>query len=222
VPVTEHHIAVTRTARWCTLGGGGGGGAREVWFVLHGHGQLAKTFLASFEVLDDGTRYIVAPEALSRFYLDGRGGQAPDAKIGATWMTREDRLAEIDDYLRYLDSLYAHIFTTLDRAAVRVTLLGFSQGVATAARWACRGQARLDRLVLWAGLFPPELGGEADVAALRPVRIVRVVGTKDEFATEKLLAAEAARFHALGLDALLVRFGGGHRLDDGTLRDLAR
>ncbi len=219
MPIEEHHLAVTRTARWCSLGEPAG--AREVWLALHGHGQLAAVFLKGFVPLDDGTRYVVAPEALSRFYLDGRGGMAPDPKVGATWMTREDRLAEIQDYLGYLDALYAQVIGLVPPGA-RVTLLGFSQGVATAARWACRGRARLDRLVLWAGQLPPELGEERDVAALREVRIVRVVGTRDEFATPKILAAEEARFRALGLEATLVRFDGGHRLDDGALRDLAR
>ena len=37
----------------------------------------------------------MAPEGLSRFYLEGFSG-----KVGATWMTREDRLNDIDNYLR--------------------------------------------------------------------------------------------------------------------------
>ena len=101
---------------------------------------------------------IVAPEALNRFYLSREGGRAgASARVGATWMTREDRLAEIDDYVRYLDDLHREITEGQQRKNVRVTALGFSQGTATAARWLVHGTARIDRLVLWAGLLPPEI-----------------------------------------------------------------
>lgn len=56
----EHRIAVARTARYFTLGRA----EREVWFVLHGYGQLADRFLRHFDPIDDGTRLIVAPEGL--------------------------------------------------------------------------------------------------------------------------------------------------------------
>ncbi len=64
----EHHISVTRTARYYTLGEISRGVA-EVWFVCHGYGQLAERFIRHFAALDDGTRLVVAPEALGRFYL---------------------------------------------------------------------------------------------------------------------------------------------------------
>ena len=78
---------------------------RELWYVLHGYGQLAAPFLDDFRAIDDGTRLIVAPEALSRFYEgDVQARLHKDAKVGASWMTREDRDAEIADYVAYLDT----------------------------------------------------------------------------------------------------------------------
>src|SRR5881296_2809116 len=64
----EHHIGVSRTARYFTLGDCSPG-VGEVWFVCHGYGQLASRFLEKLRVLDDGRRYLLAPEGLSRFYL---------------------------------------------------------------------------------------------------------------------------------------------------------
>jgi predicted esterase len=218
--IHEHHISVTRTARYCTLGQSGPG-TREVWFALHGHGQLAPYFIRAFEDLDDGSRLIVAPEALNRYYLEPTSWQgAGKARVGATWMTREERLVEIEDYVRYLDTLYDGVFSKLDRKAVRVTVLGFSQGVATAARWLCRGTARSERLVLWSGPFPPELDGES-VAPLRNLQLVWVLGDNDEMARPDVVQSESARIATLGLDAALVRFPGGHQLDRDTLRKLA-
>src|SRR5258708_18756313 len=107
----EHHIGVTRSARYFTLGDSSRG-VGEVWFVCHGYGQLASRFLEKLRVLDDGRRYLVAPEGLSRFYLS----ESPtERRVGASWMTREHRLAEIEDYVRYLHALDAAEVGSLHR-----------------------------------------------------------------------------------------------------------
>src|SRR5207249_11468139 len=154
VCMQEHHIDVTRTARYFTLGGSGSGVA-EVWFVCHGYGQLAGRFIRYFAALDDGTRLIVAPEALARFYLGEVTGPSANRKIGASWMTREDRLTEIDDYVRYLDALFQEVLRRLEPRAPRVTALGFSQGAATVSRWATLGKSRVDGSCPGAGGFRP-------------------------------------------------------------------
>src|SRR5256885_9007877 len=139
----EHRVTVARSVRYFTLGGEE---PREVWFACHGYGQLAARFLEKLRVLDDGRRCLVAPEGLSRFYLSERPAER---RVGASWMTREDRLAEIDDYVRYLDAVYADVFASRDRAQVSVHALGYSQGAATVSRWVAMGQAQVDRLTLW-------------------------------------------------------------------------
>src|SRR5437660_2587937 len=159
----EHHIGVSRTARYFTLGEKPQGVA-EVWFACHGYGQLAARFLEKLRVLDDGRRYLVAPEGLSRFYLS----ESPaERRVGASWMTREDRLAEIDDYVPYLDAVSADVFRSLDRARVTVHALGYSQGAATASRWVAMGKAKIDRLTLWGGEFPPDLDLTVDTVVSR-------------------------------------------------------
>jgi predicted esterase len=216
----EHHLAVTRTARYHTLGEPAEA-LRAVWFVLHGQAQLSAYFIRNFAGLDDGTRLIVAPEALNRCYVEPttfRG--AGQARVGATWMTKEDRLAEIADYVGYLDRLYDEVFAERDRAVVRVVVLGFSQGAQTACRWLCQGRARADSLVLWAGPVAAELTHETS-APLRAMKVLRVLGNSDEMAASEHLAAEQARVAAMGLGTELVRFDGGHRIDPEVLRNLA-
>jgi predicted esterase len=218
--IREHHLPVSRTARYCTLGDGGPA-VREMWFVVHGYGQLATYFIRHFAVLADPSRLIVAPEALSRFYLDQPASfAASGARVGASWMTREDRLAEIDDHVRFLDTLYERMLADV-RADVRVTVLGFSQGVATATRWLCRGRSRADALVLWAGPFPPDLD-RASAAPLGRVRVTRVVGDADPMAAPDAVAADEERLRVAGIQAPLIRFAGGHQIDRDTLRSLAR
>ena len=219
MPASEHHLAVTRTARYHTLGDQSAA-PREVWFVLHGHAQLSQFFIRHFAVLDDGTRLIVAPEGLNRFYLEGTGSHASaKSRVGATWMTREDRLADIADNVAYLDRLYQHVFASVDRANVRVVVLGFSQGVATACRWLCQGAARADLVVLWAGPMPVDLEASA-AAPLRATRVVRVIGSADGLADA--LPLETSLVERLGIQAELIRFEGGHQLDAGVLKSLAK
>ncbi len=208
----EHHVSVSRTARYFTLGEP----IREVWFVLHGYGQLAARFLKSFTLLDDGGRLVVAPEALSRFYMD----PANREKVGASWMTREDRLNEIADYVRYLDAVSGEVLGRLDRRAVRVHVLGFSQGTATASRWATFGTPRVDRLVLWGGEVPPDLDLAAARERLASLDLVLVAGSRDELYTPKVLARDEERLRAAGIAYRVIRFEGGHEIDDAVLRQI--
>ncbi len=211
----EHHLTVTRAARYFTRGSPGDH-VREVWFVCHGYSQLAASFLALFSTVDAEHRLIVAPEALSRFYTS----HEPRA-VGASWMTREDRLTEIADYITFLDAVYSQVVGPLDRSEIGVHVLGFSQGVATAARWVAQGNVQADRLILWGGPVPPDLDLKGDGRRLAALELVLVLGKDDEFATQEQLAEEEARLKAHGIPYRLIRFDGGHRLDREVLSALA-
>ena len=208
----EHHIRARRTARYCTLDPAGE--TREVWFVLHGYGQLAPHFIRHFEAIQNGRRLIVAPEALSRFYLPGH------QRVGASWMTREDRVTEIDDYLAYLDALHDQIFERVDRRRVTVHVLGFSQGSATASRWATLGRVDADRLILWAGELTHDLDLAVHAETLRRRTLTLVVGTEDEFITPTHLARLEALLIEHSIPYRLLSFNGTHQMDADTLKRL--
>ena len=214
----EHHIGVTRSARYFTLGDSSRG-VGEVWFACHGYGQLASRFLEKLRVLDDGRRYLVAPEGLSRFYLSE---SSTERRVGASWMTREDRLAEIEDYVRYLDAVYAEVFGSLDRARVTVHALGYSQGASTVSRWAAMGNAKIDRLTLWGGEFPPDLDLTLDtvVNRLRAARMTLIYGRSDEYITPKVIQTITSRLRQYGIPYDEIPFDGGHELNEAVLRRL--
>ena len=217
--MTEHHLTVNRTARFHTLGELDGD-PRDVWIACHGYAQLAGRFIRHFAPLENPTRLVVAPEALNRFYFDPVFGvHGPESKVGATWMTREDRLREIADYVGYLDALHATVFARIDRRAITLRVLGFSQGAATVIRWVGCGNVQPDHLILWSSGLPPDLDSEAEQLRQVP-RISVVVGNRDETAV-RAADAERERFEQFGLRYELVRFDGGHELHAETLRRLA-
>ncbi len=220
--VASHAIVVPRTARYYTLGPIHGF-PRELWFVVHGYGQLAGRFIREFAGLDDGTRLIVAPEALNRYYLDSiperRNQAAP--RVGATWMTREDREAEIADYVSYLDRVATEVRHHLAGASPRIVVLGFSQGTATVCRWLAASDMRAEQLVLWGGLIPPELQAAAWADRLHGAAITLVVGERDEYATPKVVATELERLSEAGVPFSLQRFDGGHSVDPTALETLS-
>lgn len=211
----EHHLPVVRTARYYQLGTLSGS-TRRVWVVAHGYGQLAMYFIRHFAFLTeaDPSLVIIAPEGLSRFYLQGTGG-----RVGATWMTREDRLTEIDDYVAYLNQLSESL---LAQAApeVAVTVLGFSQGAATVSRWLAQAPFRPAHLVLWAGAFPPDMEFGAASHLLQSLPVTLVCGTEDEFVSEEDLEKQLQFFRQLGVEPTLIRFEGKHALNPTALARL--
>ena len=220
MPPLEGHLQVARTARYFQLGEVSAD-TRQLWFVCHGYRQLASRFVHLFAGLVDLGAVVVAPEALSRFYIDPAPGRhGPEDRVGASWMTRVDREAEIADYVRYLDKLAARV-----RGAVRepcaqpkIVVLGFSQGVHTAARWAALGTTPVDELVLWGAYLPGDLPiGDA----LRRLRLTLVFGEDDPTADPRLAREQDKRLAAAGIEPARVVSPGGHRVDRGVLRAMA-
>jgi predicted esterase len=213
--VQEHRLVTARRARYYTIGGGGEQPLAESWIVLHGLGQLAAEFITYFRSIATPSRLIVAPEALNRHYVLEKGGRSSDARVGATWMTRQDRDAEIADYVEYLDKVWSEA-----GGATRVTVVGFSQGVATAARWIAMGKSRVDRFVAWAGQIPPEI--DPSVFTKLSDGLTIVSGSKDEFASWIAEGDHLGRLEAVGIKPQVLSFDGGHRMDRQTLDAIAK
>jgi len=213
---TEWTLPIPRTARYATLGVLDET-VRDCWLVCHGYGQLAANFVMGFEPIRAPGRLIVAPEGLSRFYLQGQSGP-----VGASWMTREARTHEIVDYVGFLDTLYRHILARTCRDRLRLTALGFSQGTATVCRWVARGRVRPERVVLWGGPLLPDDEVEDAVERLSQVRFTVVAGTSDSYVDSDALRKELTRFQTFGIPHDVITFDGGHRLDAEVLRQLAK
>ncbi len=209
-----HTLEIKRTARYATLGTLSAQ-TEQVWFVCHGYGQLAAYFIKKFDILDPEKHFIVAPEALSRFYLDNFSG-----KVGATWMTKEAREDEINDYLAYLNQLYAHVFANSPCQAqeLHINLLGFSQGVATASRWLFEGKIKIDSFIMWAGGIAHDLDFSQSAAVLGDKKLYFVYGKQDELIKEIDFQHQIQKLDSLGVSPELITFEGKHELNREVLK----
>jgi predicted esterase len=217
--MTENQIGFTYQARYYKLGEIGPS-TKQVWFVLHGYGQLARFFIKKFNVLQDQGVVVIAPEGLSRFYLEElQTAGRKNNRVGATWMTSENRLMDIANYIHYLDCVYE---TEMKNVHLPVTVFGFSQGSATASRWVVDGNINFDRLILWAGILPPDMNFETGSQVLKEKQIHLVYGKRDPFLTDSRFAEMKELTKKLNADVNVVTFDGEHEIDEPTLLKFAR
>lgn len=211
----EQSLHVQRTARYATLGKANPD-TREVWVVMHGYGQLVRYFIRHFRPLDDGSRFILAPEGLSRYYL----GDGVFERVGASWMTKEDRLEEIEDQRRYLNQVLSHTTSDINWANTKLVLLGFSQGAATAWRWLLRGDLPVSptAIAIWAGMPPQDLEG---IDRHPDLRIFAAWGDADPFVTPERAQLLTQLLEASGRPVTTFPFVGKHTLDGDTLLKMA-
>ncbi|WP_224998202.1 alpha/beta hydrolase [Cesiribacter sp. SM1] len=208
--MNQHSLRFEYEARYSTLGEPG----NKAWLVCHGYGQLAPYFIRHFGALAELGYYIVAPEGLSRFYIQGHSG-----RVGASWMTREERLTDISNYLHYLDAVAEHSGL---REAAEINLLGFSQGVATISRWAMHTQLQYKKLVLWAGVFPPDLPPQLSSSRLGQVSLYQVWGAQDPFLKREETAKQTLFLQSLNpLKYSELSFEGEHSMHSPTLLKVA-
>lgn len=207
----DRQIKVSKTATYY-VAGNPNNEIKNIWFLIHGYGQLAKYFLKDLEFLSAPDTILVAPEGLHRFYVEGFSG-----KVGASWMTKEDRENEISDYTNYLDKLYKEIKSNLKTSTPKLNILGFSQGAATAAQWLFNKKIKIDRLILWAGTLP-NLNRER-VKLLNSTKLYFVIGNKDQFINETQLTELSNYFDENEVRYRLIRFEGKHEIQKEVLKN---
>ena len=186
---------------------------KQVWWVLHGYGQLAQFFVSKFKGLTEKGIYVIAPEGLSNYYLQGNEG-----RIGASWMTRENRLTDIENYVAYLNGIH---HKEIGGRKIKTTLFGFSQGAATAVRWAMNQQVEFDRLILWAGLFPPDINFEKGAELFKYKDVIEVLGKQDQFITEDRIQEMFKLNERLKINPKIIEFEGVHEINQEILMDLS-
>lgn len=212
--IISKNIKIPKTARYHIMGEISEK-IKSVWIVLHGYSQLAEEFIKYFRPLNNESTLVIAPEALNRFYVKGFSG-----KVGAAWMTKEERENEIADYVNYLDVVYDEVIKYSLLENVKVTLLGFSQGAATSCRWMAKGRSKMDRLILWGGEIPNDIEPLAVKKIFSPIELTVVLGDKDEFISEEQLIKQTQKLDELKIHHTILSFKGRHEINAEVLRQL--
>lgn len=209
----QHYIHINYKARYFTYGNLSDT-TKNIWFVCHGYGQLAEYFIRKFHTLNPNENFVIVPEGLHRFYLNGHNG-----RVGASWMTKEDRLTDIENYIQFLDCVY---FEIVKNTKAQIILLGFSQGAATASRWAAMGKSKIDKLILWAGVFPPDLPFENCLNKINQLNPLLVIGNNDEFISKEEMQEKIKWLDSEKINYQLHTFEGKHDIDANVLIDVSK
>jgi len=204
----KHTIKVNKTAIYHSLGDLSS--AKTIWFVLHGYGYSAERFINMFKPVLNNDTAIIAPEGFSKFYLKG-----VDGKVGASWMTKDDRENEITDYVNYLNQLYELVLE--NKSNVKINILGFSQGAATASRWICDNKITIDNFILWCGVFPNDMNFEI----ISNVKTYFLYGDDDKYVTKDRVTKQQELINNSKLNIKTIVFKGKHEIPGNVLLEQA-
>ena len=195
--------------------------ARAVVRTVTATASSRARFMRQFAPLDDGTRLIVAPEALSRFYLDPIRERRSERVAARRRDVDDARGPRVGDrgLRRVPRARGGRGPPPLAGAAPRIVVLGFSQGTATVCRWLAASALRADQLVLWAA---------DDSAGAGPRRVGRATARRGDHAR----GGRAGRDGAAGDDgspkpsgsrrrawrSRSMRYDGGHEITEAGLK----
>lgn len=203
----ENKLTISKTVRYFTYGNAET--AENIWIVLHGYSQLAEFFIRKFHQLDPEKNFIVAPEGFHRFYRKGSSG-----RVGASWMTKEARLDDIEDNNNYLNHLADKLL--VKNSFKQKILLGFSQGGATASRWHNSGSFNADHFILWASVFPDDIPIDEGKSGMLKSNNYFIIGDSDQFFQGKMEEVKEF-FKTQEFETKIINFEGDHDIDNQTL-----
>ncbi|WP_052444282.1 alpha/beta hydrolase [Flammeovirga sp. OC4] len=191
----------------------------HLWMVLHGYGQLADHFMRRFDILNTDRHHVVGCQGLSRFYLDKQY-----QKVGASWMTKLDREADIRHQQEYLSNVFENRLSELgdQKDHLKFNYLAFSQGGATLLRWLKYYKPKVDNLILWAADMPKEFTLD-DYSFLSPDSTVFIVlGDRDPFRTFIDIKKQKELLNSLNCNSKFINFDGGHHVRRDVLEECVK
>ncbi len=208
-------ISVTKRARYFQIGEANLS-TKKVWIVCHGYGMLSEFFIKKFEILDDGSTLIIAPEALNRFYINENF-----SRVGASWITKLEKENDIIENNNYIESLYQNIVDEVGHSDFSLNVLGFSQGSSTACRWIFSSNVKINNLIIWAGDIPRDILTENNRSKWDSLKTFLVMGKKDSLITSELSLKFQNDISEYKLNFNLVEYDGDHRIFPKVLKEVS-
>jgi len=201
-----------KTPRTAHIFKAGNATSQCVWMMTHGYAMLADQLLRKFSVVEQDQNYFLAPEGLSKFYWGGLRSQ----EVVSSWMTKRERLDEIEDYTNYLEKVYAEVDHFNEKK-----LFGFSQGGTTMWRFIHAKRPDFQVFINWAGNIPMDIDILEMRDYLKNKKLVYVSGSKDEFVTPEKLEYLKNYCAEIDLQIDFHIFEGKHRIENSFLSKIA-
>ncbi len=184
---------------------------KYIWLVCHGMGYLSRYFLKYFRHLNAEENYIIAPQASSKYYL-----HSEFKHVGASWLTKENTLAETENVLYYLDAVLEAENIPKDK---KLIVFGYSQGVSIATRYVVRRKLQCSQLVIHSGGIPKELITE-NLKFLK-AKVSLIYGTNDAYLNKERIAIEIKKATELfGENVNIITFDGVHEVNMALINSL--
>ncbi len=213
--MTIRKIKIVKTAKILIDGNTNSSKLSKLIIALHGYGELAENFIRNFSFLDFEENMIIAPEALNRFYLKGFHG-----KVGATWMTKEERDDEILDQTLYLNNIIQMFKDDSFYKSTEKIVFGFSQGTATAVRWILNSEFIPNKLILWGGSIPNDCDLIKISEISKKCKIFICIGDEDEFISSERIDQEKTFLNENRIKHNLVLYKGKHKIYQSVLENI--
>jgi len=194
------------------------GQSGKCFIVLHGYGMNVNRFYRSIDMIVENGHSLVVPEALSRYYNTGASG-----KVVASWMTSDERSDDILDNHNYLRELIDRLkaegaFDDIEQ----MFLVGYSQGAATAARFAFMEHSSIDYLILWGSDLPTDLSEDILRSNRNSLKVHFIVGDSDEYVKIENVTESMAKLSKLDVSTDMYIYNGRHKVTEVALTHLIK
>ena len=184
-----------------------------VWLLFHGIGFLSRYFLRYFAGFPKEAHYFIAPQAPSKYYLNGEYKH-----VGASWLTRENTAMEKQNVMAYLDRIWEA--ETIPENC-KLIVFGYSQGVSVATRFVAHRKIKPANLILYSGGLPEELNPDSFHFLGTETEITFIYGEQDPYLNPQRMEREQEKLNKLFAgNAKLRSFEGGHELRKEILHSL--
>jgi predicted esterase len=213
VNLETNYFQTQKTARYATYGQLSSQ-TKYFWFVMHGSKMTCEQMLYKFAAFNPEEHFVVAPEALNRFYANGFGGD-----VVASWMTKRDRLEEIKDFSNYLQKLYDKFVQQLSEQCTK-TILAFSQGGTTMYRWLHAKKTEADFLIPYSCWIPEDIDLKESATQLNKLKTFYTYGLQDQFLSEETISKVKDVVNKNELEIEFHPHQGDHRVSKKQLKFL--
>jgi len=173
---------------------------------LHGYGQTSIKFIRLFRSLHFRNIIAVAPQAPNAFYIKMR-----PKTIGFTWLTKYERDRAVQDFVGYMELLLSDLYQKQEFDTNRIFLLGFSQGVSMALRFAVSSFIRPAGVIACGGDLPEDV--EQKLQGLKNKFPIFICHGREDTIVPLEVARKAERKYAeSGHSTTEFYFPGGHEI----------